>query len=190
MNTAMYLIEAHTLIKALIKALITCNKKLADMKIKTHSTCSYCPEDDTIRHFFLFCPRVEAFWQHFFNWWNRLDNIQIPHTTELNILFGYMSNENVFMALNYCILHGKYYIYKQRLFHNNNLDLYEFLVELRYKLQIEYDICKKNSCMDKFDKYVFIFDTLLRFTFTFVLYLLYVWVNKLVYNKKKAHPWF
>jgi hypothetical protein len=46
-----------------------------------------------------------------------------------------------------CFIHG------QKLFHNNSLGLYEFLTELKFKLQIEYNICKSNGAVVKCNKY-------------------------------------
>ncbi len=40
-------------------------------------------------------------------------------------------NEEVFDILNYCILNGKFYIHKQKLFHENALDFYDYLRELK-----------------------------------------------------------
>ncbi|MBL0687369.1 MAG: D-glycero-beta-D-manno-heptose 1-phosphate adenylyltransferase [Sulfurospirillum sp.] len=41
------------------------------------------------------------------------------------------------MVLNYCILYSKYYIYVQRLYNNNYLDLYTCLTRLKQVLEIE-----------------------------------------------------
>ncbi len=48
------------------------------------------------------------------------------------ILFGFQMNGEVFDILNYCILNGKFYIHKQKLFHENALDFYDYLWELKY----------------------------------------------------------
>ncbi len=45
-------------------------------------------------------------------------------------------------VLNFCILYAKYYIYIQRLFINNTLDLYTCLNQLKQALKIEENICK------------------------------------------------
>ncbi len=54
-------------------------------------------------------------------------------------------NGNVFDILDYCILNGKFYIHKQKLFHVNALDFYDYLWELKYNLQIEKMICNGTS---------------------------------------------
>ncbi len=54
-------------------------------------------------------------------------------------------NGKVFDILNYCILNGKFYIHKQKLLHENALDFYDYLLELKYKLQIERMICNRTN---------------------------------------------
>ncbi len=63
-------------------------------------------------------------------------------------------------VLNYCMLHTKYYIYIQRLYNQNNLDIHSCLAQLKNKLEIECNICKKNNNELKFEKYRFIYDNL------------------------------
>ena len=48
------------------------------MKLAPNPTCLYCPQKDTLKHFFLFCEKVDNFWNGFFNWWNNLGAIKIP----------------------------------------------------------------------------------------------------------------
>ncbi len=61
--------------------------------------------------------------------------------------------------MNFCILMPFCFIYMQTLFHNNR-DLYAFLVEVKFKLQIGYCICLNNSSLTKSEKDMFVFDTL------------------------------
>ena len=144
----------------IIHRLITCKKKLYEMQLTNSPCCQYCDQEDNISHFFLLCPKVKDFWYFFFAWWNRLGALYISSIEEVDILFGYQSRENVFVVLNYCIIHAKFFIHRQKLFYNNSLGLHEFLTELKFKLQIEYNICKSNGAVDKFNKYQIVFDQL------------------------------
>ncbi len=63
-------------------------------------------------------------------------------------------------VLSFCILHAKYYIYIQRLFNNNTLDLYTCLNQLKQALETEENICNKNNKREKFLKYNFIYENL------------------------------
>ncbi len=54
----------------------------------------------------------------------------------------------------------KYYIYIQRLFNNNTLDLYVCLTQLKQAWKIEENICRKNNNEDNFFKFHFIYEKL------------------------------
>ncbi len=51
-------------------------------------------------------------------------------------------NTDAMQVLNFCILYTKYYIYIQRLFNKNELDLYACLAQVKLSLEIECNICK------------------------------------------------
>ncbi len=71
-------------------------------------------------------------------------------------------NGEVFDILNYCILNGKFYIHKQKLFHENALDVYDYLCELKYKLQIERMICNGTNNDEQFNKFLFIYNAVFK----------------------------
>ena len=148
----------------LIHRLITCKKKLYDMRIAGDPNCLYCTGTDTLLHFFLFCPKIAAFWKYFFNWWNTLGDIEI--TTEYDnleecILFGFEAEGGSFKVLNYCVLIAKYYIYLNRIHNNNSIDNYQYLVYLKSKLTIEKKVCshyRQNG--NNFEIFEFVYDQL------------------------------
>jgi hypothetical protein len=147
----------------LIHHIITCRKKLFDMKLSENPKCLYCKNTDDIRHFFLFCPKVHAFWNSFFKWWNNLGDIEIAHNYECLeecIIFGFQLRGEIFDVLNYCILVGKYYIHRIRLFEENNICFFNFLLDLKFKLTIEHNICNKNDKLDDFKKFLFVYEQL------------------------------
>ncbi len=76
------------------------------------------------------------------------------------ILCGFPSDSDTMQVLNLCILFAKYYIYIQRLFNNNTLDLYDCLTQLKQALQIEENIFIKNKNEEKFFKFHFMYDNL------------------------------
>ena len=145
----------------IIHRLITCQKKLSEMKIADSPKCKFCNEDDTIRHFFLFCPKIDAFWFSFISWWNGLGGLHIPTGSECLqecILFGFQEKDVIFDTLNYCIIIAKYHIYCKRLHNDNNVDFYQYLIELKYRLKIEKTICSNSNTLKSFDKYMFIYE--------------------------------
>ncbi len=127
----------------IIHRLITCQKKLHEMKIVDSDICLYCAEKDDLKHFFLYCNKSHSFWNSFFKWWNNLGDIVIAPdyaTLAESILFGFQSEGEIFNVINYCILLAKYYIYCQKIHNNNKIDFYQYLAHLRCKLSIEENI--------------------------------------------------
>ncbi len=76
------------------------------------------------------------------------------------IIFGFPFNSDAIEVLHFCLLYTKYYIYIQRLFHGNKLNLYACLTELKLTLEIEYNIHKSTNNEICFNKYKFIYDNL------------------------------
>ena len=146
----------------LLNRIIPCNKWLHDVKIKTSNQCSYCDEVDDLVHFFVHCDKINYFWNTFFKWWSTTTGINVLNIENFEecILFGFPENDNIFQVLNYCILLAKYYIYCNRLFANNRLDMYQYQVILKQRLAIEKYICIKEGKQKHFDKYTFIYENM------------------------------
>ncbi len=85
--------------------------------IKMSEQCNYCGKTDDVRHFFLYCPKVHKFWEHWANWQNSISKIAIrkPNNLEECILFGLSGNDNLTQVLNYSMIYRKCCIYIQRL---------------------------------------------------------------------------
>ena len=86
-------------------------------------TCSYCDELNDSIHFFFLCPETYSIWLSFSHWWNTNTPTGNPlYLTILpegkQIIFGITSHKSdPYVVLNYCIMHVKYHIYKQKLSH-------------------------------------------------------------------------
>ena len=147
----------------IIHRTINCNKKLFDMKLKETPMCSYCDETDDIPHFFVHCDNVSDIWKEFFIWWNQLGVFVVDFPTrnsEKDILFGLPNETDNQIILNFCILHMKNYIYKQRLFVNNNLVLEEFKRIILFKIEIEKRILIKQNKFSLYTKYHHLYENL------------------------------
>ena len=110
------------------------------MKLKETPVCSFCDELDDVPHFLVYCDNVSDIWKDFFIWWNRIGYFVVDFPTrnsEKYILFGLPNESDNQIVLNFCVLHMKNYIYKQRLFANNNLILEIFRRILLFKIEIE-----------------------------------------------------
>ena len=114
-----------------------------------------------IEHFFLYCQEAKLFWDHWNNWWTYITDIDISKSkiTAECILFGFPGEDDMITVLNYCVLIAKYFIYSRKITQNNNLDLYQYLVYLKYKLNLEYDSCAKSK-PTTFEKYKIIYNSL------------------------------
>ncbi len=147
----------------LLHRIIPCQKRLYDMKLSDSPKCKFCNDDDDIIHFMLYCLKVKEFWNSFFLWWNRMSDFRIAYNyedIEESILFGFQPKGNTFEVLNFCILQAKYYIYIQRMFKDNKVDLYDFLSILKYKLRIEKHTLAESEKCNEFIKYEFIYNSL------------------------------
>ena len=77
-----------------------------------------------------------------------------------DILFGVNSMNDCHEVLNFCILHIKYYIYKQRLFNENTMSLREIRNDIRYKLDKEKKICANEDIQVDYEKYISLYNKL------------------------------
>ncbi len=92
----------------------------------------------------------------------RVTKTDIRHANHLleNILFGFVGSNGITDVLSYCILYAKYYIYIQRLFNQNKLDVSAYLTLLKNTLAIERQISINNTKLDKFEKFSIVYDQL------------------------------
>ena len=148
----------------LTNRIIACNEWLYMLKIIDEDTCKYCQNVDSLIHFFIWCAKCKQFWNYFLRWWNRLSPIKID--TDFNVLeeifiFGIpRRNNDIIHVLNFCLLYAKHYIYRQKLFDDNNVDFFKFLITLKNKIKIEEIICIKENRPDKFERFNFIYENL------------------------------
>ncbi len=94
--------------------------------------------------------------KYWFNWWKILTNqdvINQYNDVQECILMGFPETSDDIIVLNYCILYTEYYIFIQRLFNNNELDLYVCQPQVKLALNIEHSICKKRNENQKFIKF-------------------------------------
>ena len=115
-------------------------------------------------HYFLTCNKVKEFWSHWYNWWDSTTQIDISkinnNEASKYILFGYPGVSDVIEVLNFCVLLAKYHIYTARNLNNDNVCMYEYLVLLKNKLNIEKLICEKQNQGHHFNKFDFVYDNL------------------------------
>ena len=94
----------------IIHHILPTNSTLYRDKIKDHDKCHLCTQTQTLRHLFVSCPNVQAFWNTFATWWN-VKNDDSIELHEKNIIYGFTINSPLRLDLNLCVLIAKYYIY-------------------------------------------------------------------------------
>ena len=140
----------------LIHRIIPCNKWLSDITVKDSNICEYCSDIDDLLHFFLYCSNVHTFWVSLFKWWNRTSGVSIQDESEIEecILFGFPTEIDIINVLNFIVLHAKYYVYIQRLYNDNKIDFFEFLIVLKYKLKQKRYFLIQNNREAAFEPYI------------------------------------
>lgn len=101
--------------------------------MKESDKCTFCEETDDLFHFFYNCHESNAFWDSLNLWLgnNSLENPRLGNLEEIELLFGIRHTDDEDFRLNFIILLGKFFIYREKLFGYGRLDLYKFLMELK-----------------------------------------------------------
>jgi hypothetical protein len=123
------------------------------IRIKETPKCRFCPEDETIEHFFFGCEITKDFWYGFLTWWNALGNDKPTILEEKDIIMGFNIPNKKEMLINQCILIGKKMIYDQKNYMNKQPDLYKFHCDLKDIVEIDRQICIKNCRLSDFENY-------------------------------------
>ncbi len=97
-------------------------------------------------------------------WWHSLTGFNMrdyPHIHE-SILFGFPGHSDDAIAINYCILYAKHFIYRANSNNQNMLtiDFLSYLSHLKYILKIEKNTCIAKNQIVKFEKFNNIYDNL------------------------------
>ncbi len=146
----LYLLPIQTLflMYLLLYAVVTCGRHCIP-----DQTCPYLIDDLPRSYYERQCILLLLI--QFNNYQNHQVNV-----SNKNILFGFVGSNGIIDVLNYCILYAKYYIYTQRLFNQNKLDVYVYLTFLKNTLTKEGQISINNNKLDKLEKISIVYDQL------------------------------
>ncbi len=126
--------------------------------------CDECNTVDTIEHYIFSCKSVKPFWSEIARWWNEISICPVV-LTEHHVIFVLYYDLTHFSAINYIILLGKMYIYRQKM-KENTIYFNYFLNELKFKLDIQKTICETNNTvqqeMDYYTRLTLIFSYLIH----------------------------
>lgn len=140
----------------MVHRFIPCNRFLKNIRIKRDDKCFFCPAPDTIQHFLYTCPLVDVFWKQIVSWFARETNVQL-NVSLRSFLFGVPHTAPQAKVINFILLFTKFFIYRQKLFHQGSFELTQFLRELRQRLQVEKYITSKENKQFLFAKWQQIF---------------------------------
>lgn len=136
----------------IVHRFLPCNRFLRNIRIKREDTCSYCPAPDTIEHFLFYCPIVVTFWKEVVAWFERESDIHLGVSLRA-FLFGVPDSTPNSTVINFVLLFVKFFIYRQKLFHQGNLDLTHLLREFKTRLQVECYLTKIENKKHHFRKW-------------------------------------
>lgn len=149
--------KLQTLHFRILNRIVPCNSFLKRIRIKESDSCSHCGDIDSLDHFFFSCPSVALFRQSVFAWLLQVEDLRLDNISAKNFLFGFPPTLPKSRKINAILMSMKFYVYRQRLFHEGKLDLTQWLREFRLRLTAERDICAIQGTNRKFAQWRDIF---------------------------------
>lgn len=136
-----------------LNRVIPCGVFLKRLRIRETDECSLCQVKDSIAHFLFNCRTIRAFWQGICTWFNNADDLYLNQISAKEFIFGIPKENHRSAVINTVLAYVRYYIHRQRLFHEGRLDLLQWLREFREKLKIEQWICARSGKTKHFTKW-------------------------------------
>lgn len=114
-----------------------CGSFLCRVRIRDSDWCRYCDATDTITHHLYRCAKVLPFWNSLSRWFRQQVNLYLDLLTPKEIILGLPKGAHQRDVINHIVLAIKFYIFRQKMFHEGQLDMCHWLAELKIKLQTE-----------------------------------------------------
>lgn len=122
-----------------------CGSYLHRVRITDSDWCKYCDETDSITHFLFSCTRVQPFWISICEWFRREVDLYLDKLTAKEFIFGLAKGTHLRDVINDILLFTKFYIFRQKNYHDCNLDTRNWLLEFKTRLRIEFWIRKRTG---------------------------------------------
>lgn len=126
-----------------INRILPCASYLCRIRIKDSEWCTYCDETDTITHFLFSCAKVKPFWKTICDWFGKETDLYLDQLSAKEYVIGLPKGTHQRDTINTILLAIKFYIYRQKLFHEGDLDFCQWLLEFKMKLRAEEWIRKR-----------------------------------------------
>lgn len=127
----------------LLNRLLPCNTFLKRLRISETDLCDTCQVRDSVAHFLFGCKKVKPFWDAICTWFRNADNVYLDNLSVQEMVFGIPKEHHKSQIINTILIHIRYYIHRQKLFHNGKMDLTQWLREFRTKLKVEEWIARR-----------------------------------------------
>lgn len=115
-----------------IHAITPCRKYLHQLRLADDDLCPHCQTKDDLFHFFFKCQLVQALWSSICAWLARETNIHLNNITPKQAVLDPSMKGHI---TNFILLHFRFFVHRQRLFHNSKMELIHWLSELRSRLR-------------------------------------------------------
>lgn len=125
--------------------ILPCGSFLNRIRIRESDWCEFCDETDSITHYLFACAKVKPFWSRICEWFRNEADLYLDHLTTKEYIFGLAAGTHFRDPINNILLSVKFYIYRQKSFHECNLDVRHWLMEYRTRLQTEQWIRKRTG---------------------------------------------
>lgn len=132
--------------------IVPCNQYLQRLRIKGNDKCDYCNETDTLEHFLYYCAKVQTLWLQFRSWFERETHIHLDVSPK-EYFFGVKHPSPNVKVINTLLLYFKFYVHRQKLFHECELNILSLLAEIKTKLRAEKMVCAIQNRNHNFDKW-------------------------------------
>lgn len=137
----------------LINRVIPCGVHLKQLRIRETDLCPLCDQRDSVVHFFYKCQKVQDFWDRVCAWFRQTVDLYLDKLSPKEFIFGLPKNCHKSGIINTILLQIRFYIFRQKLFHQSDLSLVHWLREFKGKLEMERWICRKMGKPDRFDRW-------------------------------------
>lgn len=121
----------------IIHRIFPSNSYLARVRIRDSDWCDYCDETDSISHHLFSCAKVRPFWASLSKWFRQAVDLYLDQISTKEYIFGLPKGARHRKVINAILLEVKFYIHRQKRYHDGNLDLLHWLAEFKQKLQVE-----------------------------------------------------
>lgn len=111
-------------------------------------------------HFLFECRMVQHFWTVLCAWFAGVEDLALDSISPKLFVLGVPQVFRKAAIVNFILMNVKFYVYRQRLFHEGKLELLQWLREFKLKLFMEKQICYNEGKAKRFGKWAAILDTI------------------------------